>query len=276
MTMTNPTVKSEFPPDNSPYENLISSLPEFGITQNQAKVYLYLSKNAAKSAPEISKNLKIPRTETYHLINVLQSKGIVISNFGKPTKFQALPFDKSIRILVNNHRTRIDELEKQTSELITIWNTMPESNNQTKLISENRFQMLQGKNSIVGKLNHLISSTKKEILILGSENNFKKFYQTRFFEQLQNVQVNLKILILSTKKTSYHFPEFPSYKTKIFHNSTDENLWFLIKDGEVFFILRNDEDSEMLAVWTDSYTMHNSMKMLFNMIWKTTNLVVSS
>jgi len=276
MTMTNPTVKLEFPPDNSPYENLISSLPEFGITQNQAKVYLYLSKNVAKSAPEISKNLKIPRTETYHLINVLQSKGIVISNFGKPTKFQALPFDKSIHILVNNHRTRIDELEKQTSELITLWNTMPESNNQTKLISENRFQMLQGKNSIVGKLNHLVSSTKKEILILGSENNFKKFYQTRFFEQLQNVQVDLKILILSTKKTSYNFPEFPSYKTKIFHNSTDENLWFLIKDGEVFFILRNDEDDEMLAIWTDSYTMLNSLKMLFNMIWKTSNLVMSS
>ncbi|MFQ5573214.1 MAG: TrmB family transcriptional regulator, partial [Nitrosopumilaceae archaeon] len=108
--MTKSTLKSDFlPKDETPYDSLLTSLLEFGLTQNQARVYLFLSKNSSMSAPEISKSLKIARTETYHLLNGLQSKGITIAAFGKPTKFQAVPFDKSINILVNNERTRIDE-----------------------------------------------------------------------------------------------------------------------------------------------------------------------
>ncbi len=274
--MTNPTAESEFLAKNSPYENLMSSLTEFGITQNQAKVYLHLSKNASKSAPEISKNLKIPRTETYHLLNGLQSKGIIITKFGKPAKFQAVPFEKSLLILVNNHRNRINELEGQTLDLIALWKTIPESNDQPKITQKNKFQIIQGKISIVRKLNQMTDSAEKDILILGAEKNFKKFYHTKFLEQLQNVGVNLKILMSSTKNMPYYFRKIPSEKIKIFQNKLDENLWYLIKDDEVFFFLQNNENNEMLAVWTDSKTMLNSMKLLFNMIWKTSNLVVSS
>jgi len=113
MEMTKSTLKSDILAEGeTPYDSLLTSLLEFGLTQNQAKVYLFLSKNTSKSAPDISKSLKIARTETYHLLNGLQSKGITIAAFGKPTKFQAVPFDKSINILVNNERSRIDELEK--------------------------------------------------------------------------------------------------------------------------------------------------------------------
>jgi len=68
MEMTKPTLNSDVLPEKeSPYDSLLSSLLEFGLTQNQARVYLFLSKNTTKSAPEISISLKIPRTETFHL-----------------------------------------------------------------------------------------------------------------------------------------------------------------------------------------------------------------
>ena len=167
MEITKASLKSDILAEGeTPYDSLLTSLLEFGLTQNQARVYLFLSKNTSKSAPDISKSLKIARTETYHLLNGLQSKGITIAAFGKPTKFQAVPFDKSINILVNNERSRIDELEKQTLYMVSQWNLIPDTETAETLIKENRFKIVQGKVSIVVKLNQLINSAKKDVLLL--------------------------------------------------------------------------------------------------------------
>jgi len=125
MTMTNLTVEPEYLHVNGVYENLISSLVEFGLTHNEAKVYMYLTKNKPKPAPEISKCLKIPRTETYHLLNGLLSKEVTKSNFGKPTKFSAIPLDKSIQILINKNRSRFEKLERVTQRLTILWESVP-------------------------------------------------------------------------------------------------------------------------------------------------------
>ena len=270
MEMTKPTLKSDILPEGeTPYDSLLTSLLEFGLTQNQARVYLFLSKNTSKSAPEISKSLKIPRTETYHLLNGLQSKGITIAAFGKPTKFQAVPFDKSINILVSNERTRLDELEKQSLYMISQWNMIPDTETNVALIKENRFQIVQGKVSIVGKLNQLINSAKKDVYLLGSEKDFMKFYHTDFIDSLKSTNSNLKILMSTNNNSPFIIDELPANCIKRFEDSLGENLWFLIKDcEEIFFFIKNGENSEMIAVWTDSKTMLNSMKLLFNMIWK--------
>ncbi len=278
MEMTKSTLKSDILAEGeTPYDSLLTSLLEFGLTQNQARVYLFLSKNTSKSAPDISKSLKIARTETYHLLNGLQSKGITIAAFGKPTKFQAVPFDKSINILVNNERSRIDELEKQTLYMISQWNLIPDTETAEALIKENRFQIVQGKVSIVGKLNQLINSAKKDVLLLGSEKDFVKFYHTDFIDSVKDAKINLKILMSSNNNAPYIVDELPTKCIKKFEDSLGENLWFLIKDcEEIFFFIKNSENEEMLAVWTDSKTMLNSMKLLFNMIWKKAEMFENS
>jgi len=123
--MRNLSVEPKYHHLNHTYENLISSLMEFGLTHNEAKIYMYLTKNKAKPAPEISKCLNIPRTETYHLLNGLLRKEVTKSNFGKPTKFIAIPFDKSIQILINKKRARFKKLEKEILQLSAMWEAMP-------------------------------------------------------------------------------------------------------------------------------------------------------
>ena len=278
MEMTKASLKSDILSEGeTPYDSLLTSLLEFGLTQNQARVYLFLSKNTSKSAPDISKSLKIARTETYHLLNGLQSKGITIAAFGKPTKFQAVPFDKSINILVNNERSRIDELEKQTLYMVSQWNLIPDTETAEALIKENRFQIVQGKVSIVGKLNQLINSAKKDVLLLGSEKDFMKFYHTDFIDSVKDTNINIKILMSTNNNAPYIVDELPANCIKKFEDSLGENLWFLIKDcEEIFFFIKNSENEEMLAVWTDSKTMLNSMKLLFNMIWKKAEMFENS
>ena len=88
-------------------------------------MYIYLGKYGAKTAPEVCKALKLPRTETYHLLSALQNKGIVSATFQHPIQFTALPLDKAIWILVNSEKERVKSLEKMEGELSEIWKNIP-------------------------------------------------------------------------------------------------------------------------------------------------------
>ncbi len=136
-------------------------LIRYDMTPNQAKVYLFLSKIGIKTASEISKALRIPRTETYHLLSTLQQKGIIFSMFGKPTKFNAVGIEESIEILVNNEKNRINELQAGKESLIRLWNILPKYGESDEGQQENKFQSLQGRNSILVKLEQMIRESKE-------------------------------------------------------------------------------------------------------------------
>ena len=111
-------------------DQLQDQLAKFGLTGNQSKVYIYLGKYGSKSAPEVCKALKLPRTETYHLLTALQNKGIVSATFQHPIKFRAVPLDKAVWILVNAEKERIKGLEKQEKDIHELWEQIPEFHNQ--------------------------------------------------------------------------------------------------------------------------------------------------
>ncbi len=108
---------------NNTIEDLNKLLTSYGLSSNQSKVYLYLSKIGIKTASEISKALKIPRTETYHLLNSLEQKGIVYNICGKPTRFRATDMDKAVDTLIKNEKNKIDELEQKKKNILYLWNT---------------------------------------------------------------------------------------------------------------------------------------------------------
>ena len=96
-------------------------LKKLGLTQNELKVYLFLNKNGSKKAKEISQNQKIPRTQTYHLLTSLQSKGIVTMISDRITKFEGIEFEKVLDTLMNNELKRIEELQLMRIELSELW-----------------------------------------------------------------------------------------------------------------------------------------------------------
>src|SRR5712692_2619786 len=94
-------------------DRLREALAEFGLSSNQSKILIFLGKFGSKTAPEISKALRIPRTETYHIINTLQSKGIVTTEFISPARYTAIPIEKALTAVLNMEREKLNSLSKQ-------------------------------------------------------------------------------------------------------------------------------------------------------------------
>jgi len=172
-------------------EKLKNELSKFGLTSNQSKVYLFLEKYGSSTATQVSKTLKVPRTETYHLLTNLQNKGIVSATFQHPIRFSALSLDKAIGVLINAEKERVKNLESQEKNLVELWGTIPNFKVNQDDIKDGKFQMLQGVNQMTGKINDMISSTKKSIQILASEKDFMKFYHAGFLEKIKDSNICL-------------------------------------------------------------------------------------
>lgn len=263
-------------PDSSSYEHkqsvdqLQDQFSKFGLTTNQCKVYIFLGKYGSKTAPEVCRALKLPRTETYHLLTTLQNKGIVSATFQHPIKFSALPLPNAIKSMVNTEKERIKKLEKQEEELTKLWNTIPNYHNEPEVANEDKFQMLQGENQIYGKINDMIINSKKEFQIIGNEKDFLKFYHANFLEPLDKSEIDLKILTNSSTRTLYVFDEIDRTNVKKIPATTNGNVCFVIKDNEeILFFMKNSESGKenITAMWTNSNAMILSKKLLFDLLW---------
>ena len=273
---TNQTTIFENDPDSRSYEHkqsidqLQDQFSKFGLTANQCKVYIFLGKYGSKTAPEVCRALKLPRTETYHLLTTLQNKGIASATFQHPIKFSALPLSKAIKSMVNTEKERIKKLEKQEEELTKLWNTIPNYHNEPDVPKEDKFQMLQGENQIYGKINDMIRNTKKEFQLIGNEKDFLKFYHANFLEPLDKSDLELKILTNSSTRTLYVFDEIDRTNVKKIPANTNGDICFVIKDNEeVLFFMKNSESGKenITAMWTNSNAMIYSKKLLFDLLW---------
>jgi sugar-specific transcriptional regulator TrmB len=64
------------------------------------------------AASQLSKNLNIPRTETYHLLKTLQEKGCIFRVHGKPMKFGIVSIEEFFEKWINSEKNKIKKLEE--------------------------------------------------------------------------------------------------------------------------------------------------------------------
>lgn len=245
------------------FEKIQSELEKFGLSANQSKVYMFLGKYGTKTASEINQALKIPRTETYHILSTLQSKGIVSAMFGHPVKFTAIEITNAMTQIINSEKQKIRKLENQKTSLIKLWETIPVGSNEEKV--EEKFQMLQGDNQINSKINEMIN-TYEEVLVIGNEKDFANFYHTNILDSINKLK-KFRILTTSTK-INYIYENTSKDNIKNLPEQIIDKLCFIIKDNEVLFYFKNDSKKETTAMWTNSSAMNYSKKLLFEELWK--------
>lgn len=108
-----------------PIQNMmIKKLKELGLTKNESKIYIHLSKIGPQKMTVLSNETKIPRTETYLLLKFLKLKGAVKQSIERPIKVSALPIENVIDTIINLHQKRIEELNLKKDEIIEEWRTI--------------------------------------------------------------------------------------------------------------------------------------------------------
>jgi HTH-type transcriptional regulator, sugar sensing transcriptional regulator len=257
------------------YHEALDKLEEqfttLGLSANQFKVFLYIGKYGSKTAIEIRRALRMHRTEVYSLLKRLMNLGIVSATLERPLRFRAVPPDVAIVSILNAERERLRGMETQKESVLDLWNTLPDVMRGNLEDAEEKFQVLKGSNQIHAKMKQMISQSREEFLMSGSEKNYLQFYHAEIFSSLEECKAEQRFVTTSNERSFYVFGSINGSKVRKIPPEMDSFPAFVIKDGEeaLLFLGKAGEKSQkdQKAIWTDSKEMINSLQLLFRLVW---------
>jgi len=251
-------------------EKIKNELINFGLTKNQAKVFIYLGKYGTKTASEIAQALQLPRTETYHLVNSLQNMGVVLIELTHPTKYTAKEMREAVSTLVKQEQERIGNLATKEESLSEMWKEIPYFAVETNESKSEKMQLLQGTGPIINKIKEMITHSSEDFRIYGSVSDLLRMYHSDVFDWIESAPTNLKLVVTPLKKSPEFLSEMDSDKIKVI-SLNSENKCFIVNDKkEVLIFMRNatHPSRQTFAWWSNSETLVDMMCSLFDLSWE--------
>jgi len=260
--------------NNTAANKLQDELVRFGLTPNEAKVYIYLAKYGHRRAVEIAKSIHTPRTETYRLLSSLQNKGLVTATFQHPIKFNAVPFDKALKMLINIEKERLRTFERKEKDLLSLWGSIPDFKSDDINNDEQKFQILEGQVQVYSKARDMRIKAQHEVLVLGYERDYTKLYHYDFMDgldELMNAGATVKLLATFSANSLDMFKGIDPKVIRHIPDSMNASLCFVMVDrSELLFFIKSADTNgkEVSAMWTDCKPYIEAMQILFAELWK--------
>ncbi|SRR5579885_200315 len=252
-------------------EKIKNELVKFGLTHNQAKIYIYLGKYGPKTAPEVVKSLGMPRTETYFILNTLQNKGIVTAEFSSPTRYMAIPIEQAIYTLINTEKENLNILASQEKNITEMWKEVPTFAVETTEIKQDKLQTMEGTGQIYSKIKDMIRTAKEQLVIFGSEKDVSRFYHSEIIEMMFNSMADSRLIISPALQLPDFLNEFDKKRIRLIPSEENSNQCFVIKDNdEIMLFLRNatHPSHSVFAMWSNSKSLNEPLSKLFEYSWE--------
>lgn len=184
-------------------------LVELGLTSQQAKVYLALSKLQQASVRTMSEAADIDRTEVYRAISGLQVIGLVEEIIAKPLEYRVLPLKQGIKFLVDRKKLELLKIEQQAKELLK--NQMRKSI--VRKVDDERMSFVYRSESYFPKMKEAMMNDQSSLDVLTNIRRFLEFddFHTNVFDPGCDMPKIRKRLIIEIPM-GQPVPEFLTHK----------------------------------------------------------------
>lgn len=148
--------------------SLTTILGEFGLSENEVKVYLANLELATATVQELGKKSGVKRTTVYTVIEGLKEKGLVSqSKKAKKTMFVAESPDSLLALSQKRH----EALKQAIPELKSIYNVAGD---------KPKVRFYEGKEGYLTVYENILKEKPKELLVIASYEDFKKHIDERY------------------------------------------------------------------------------------------------
>jgi sugar-specific transcriptional regulator TrmB len=245
------------------------------LTRNEARVLVFLAKTGPSKASEVARAVQINRTETYRTIRNLQRRGLVEATLERPVRFQSMPFEKCLQILVDERKARLRILEQRGENLRRLFDDI-----QVEPVAHEveRFQAVEGRIRIEQRLQGMYSQARKSVLTVLSPSEMVRSETSGLLDVLtQGAKNGLRVRVISsitqanleivTKMREHIELRHLDLKAKPIPRVS------IIDDSEALFeITPADETqrtSEEVALWINSRAFVRNLQAYFDEMWNT-------
>jgi len=258
-------------------DEISEDLSDFGLTGNQAKVYLTLVKLGVASTSQLARSSKVRREEVYRLMPKLQQLGLVEKILGKPIKYKSVPPRKGLAILLEHEREgakeKIAVLTEKRSRLLK---QLKSVRAKRTVEEEPRFVLISDRKQALSKMVMMIRSAKREIDVVTSEYGLRYGYTIYADSVMKAIRKGVKVRFLSEINEVDEFMLKILNEIKLHGNFVEmrhaDNLTssILIADNLGVFvgIPLKPTMKKHADLWTDSPAYVDAMKSFFDRIWQ--------
>jgi sugar-specific transcriptional regulator TrmB len=141
-------------------ETIRKTLRNFGLTEKEAEVYIFLAKRGVLKGGEISKQTKTQKAPIYRALKSLQAKGLVESTLEFPARFTAVPFENVIDLNIQAKQEEAAQIAVQKRELLNYWQNIKKTDPEIPL---EKFTVIEGSRKIYFKLSQMMRETRNQL-----------------------------------------------------------------------------------------------------------------
>lgn len=109
-------------------ERVFKALVSLGLSQLDARVYIFLATKGSKKARKVAATLEINRQQVYRIMKRLQNRGIIIVKNEHPAEFSALPFEEALNLLMKVKEKKAQALQEEKEKLLSSWKILLKKN----------------------------------------------------------------------------------------------------------------------------------------------------
>lgn len=259
------------------HEPISKALIDFGLTDRQLEIYLFLAKVGSYTASHLSIASNIHRTEVYQILKELQKKGLVESTLEFPKRFTALPFERALDFLIKSKKDEVEYLEKDKDRLLSLWKSIEVRKPET---SSEKFMLLKGRDRIYSRISQMIEETDNEFWIITTALGISRLETVGLIDAIVKRNVQFRILtsissenMATVRRMRSAIETHPMLEVR--HVEFGVKLFprIVIKDGEeaILFITHKEDRSitrrEDTGLWTDCRPFINTLAAFFEKIW---------
>ena len=176
-------------------ETIAKKLTRYGLSADEAEIYIRLLMRGSSPAGALSRTLKINRMKAYRTLKRLEEKGLVETIIGRPMRFSAKPLNELIEGFMETERERLEDLEKAAKEIGAEWEKLKDD--QETLDTGPKFRILSGRRQVLDQISQICTRAERSIFIMTTQNDlFRLSYSglTETFTEMGGKGVDIRIL----------------------------------------------------------------------------------
>ncbi len=175
-------------------EEVMPLLEDYGLTEEEARVYLGVLRIGTGKVSEISHFTNTDRVKGYKILENLRSEGYVSSTLSSPILFSANDPKTTFDTILTKKKFGIHRLEKNQSRLIE---NLEKLKGHSVVSNLPKLSVISGRDNIYNEIKKIIDETKDEMYLVTSTSDLIRMYYTDIPEAIKKAlkrKVEIKLM----------------------------------------------------------------------------------
>ena len=251
-------------------EALENALRDFGATEKEAEVYIFLAKRGAQKNSDITKQLKKNKGLVHRILNNLQKKGLVEATLEHPTRYIAVQFEKLIDSFIKSKQEEVTRIEETKKDLLSDWKKISKSELESPL---EKFAVIEGNRKIHHKISQMVKETSSQLSMALTITDLFRAEQLGVFDTLSKHPMNSKLQFQALTQLSKQNLKAikilkPKLKPNLVFRGINPDLGLppfsrmAIRDKEEIVLFISDMNEQYLEDYKEVCLVTNSKKII--------------